>query len=269
MKKTLIMLAAALICLSSCNQGVSTETHKRIVDSLVQLIPKPANTTSMEFEGQQYTIAPIADYMVLKEGANKQIHEWHYMLKNGEKMNWNVNKTRSAFLVPRNTLDTLINALNSQFVIFYFGVDREGTGAISLYYSGVVYEGNDQSRLKLLELNDADGHPCIFDMSYPCPTCDHLSVHMQSADVGGLPPSTIVSWVEGGDSLGLHGSITPTGNFTFYEDTDVTYTFKADRGYKISMLKVDDTVFSTNIPSSYTFDNVAGSHNISVKYTKQ
>lgn len=267
MKHVLILLAAASVWLTSCKQGVPTETHQRIVDSLVKMIPK--GRLSLQIPGQtQYTVAPISDYMVLKDGANKQIHEWHYMLKNGEKISWDVNKVRSAFLVPRNTLDTLINDLSAQFVIFYLGIDQQGTGAISLYYSGVVYDNNDPSELKLIELKNADGHPCIFDMSFPCPKCDELSVHMQSSDVGGLPPSTIISWVENGGD-GEHGTIAPLGNVTAYEDTDVTYTFRPDKGYDIEELKVDDTVFNTNIPTQYTFDNVSGSHNICVKYKKQ
>jgi hypothetical protein len=267
MKRTLLLLTvAAGFLFTSCNQGVSTETHQRIVDSLVQLIPPGAKShlTNMAAQ-QQYTIAPIADFMVLKAGANKQIQEWHTTLKNKVEIKWDVNKNRTAFMVPRNTLDTLINSLNCPFVVFYLGIDKEGTGAMSLYYTGVEYVNKDPSQLTEIDIKNAAGESCVFDQTFPCPKCEKIGIHTQSSDVGGLPPSTIISWVLD-DSP---GKISPVGNVVSYKDTSVTYTFTPNPGYEIEKLIIDDSEIKREIPTKYTFNNVKGSHNISVKFKQK
>lgn len=62
------------------------------------------------------------------------------------------------------------------------------------------------------------------------------------------------------------GSITPNGTEKVVEDSNKTYTVKADDGYYIAYVKVDGV--SVGAVSTYTFENVSENHTIEAFFNK-
>lgn len=269
MKQLLLSLLFACslgMLFSSCSTGSSDDvaTLQRKVDSLTKLVPasRGGAMTSNLAANSQFSVAPTAaSYWYVSDAANKQIQEWHTVLKNGGRIDWDKNKGRTAFMVPAITLDTLINSLGCQYVVFYIGIDQQGTKEMSLFYTGV--QQTDPNTLSEIEMRNNVGEKCVFDFSYPCPKCDKIGIHVGSAGIGGQPAPSVFSFVV--DDGGMHGSISPDGQKVYYNTTTATYTFHPDKDYVV------DSVIANNVPVqtdgvSYTFENLSGSNEIKVKY---
>jgi hypothetical protein len=67
-------------------------------------------------------------------------------------------------------------------------------------------------------------------------------------------------------SAGTGGIITPSGNVPVYYDSSKTFQITEDEGYHIFQLLVDS--LSTEIDSSYTFNNVKENHTIEALFSK-
>ena len=65
-------------------------------------------------------------------------------------------------------------------------------------------------------------------------------------------------------SVGIGGSITPSGATTVLKGGSQTYTISADSGYKIKDVKVDGV--SQGVITTYTFDNVTSNHTIEATF---
>lgn len=260
MRHTLLVLMLGIL-LASCVAGDSERAialQKR-VDSLTKLLPAKPGVIAA---AQQYSTAPTANsYWYVAAAATKQIQEWHTTLKTGRRINWDKNKGRTAFLVPAITLDTLINSLQSKYVVFYIGIDEQGTKEMNLFYTGVK-QLNDTT-LEEIEMKNLAGEKCVFDLSYPCPQCNSIGIHVSSSGIGGQPPATIFSQVEGGN-----GTISPDGNRTFYSIKPAVYTFTPDNGYTINKVMVNGSE-ATIQGNTYTFKTFTGSNEITVSFKSE
>lgn len=269
MKHAYLFLVVCCSLMASCGQGDTGRTAElqRQVDSLTKLVPagRAGAKTSSLAANTQFSVAPTAaSYWYVSDAANKQVQEWHATVKSGTKIDWNVNKGRTAFMVPAITLDTLINSLGCQYVVFYIGIDQQGSKEMSLFYTGVKQDGDNLSEI---EMKNSEGEKCVFDLTYPCPQCDKIGVHVASSGIGGQPPVAIFASVEN-DNGAQHGTISPEGNKLYYNTTSAKYTFIADVGYTVGTVKFDTTIIQTN-GKDHTFQNLSGSHVLSVKFTKQ
>ena len=75
---------------------------------------------------------------------------------------------------------------------------------------------------------------------------------------------TITPSVVGG--VGGHGTISPADDQTVDYGATPKFTFKADEGYGVAVVRVDGDIVSVS-DASYTFAAVTGNHTISVSYT--
>jgi len=263
MKKAFIILSLGLFFASCGSRGDDPIIAlQKQVDSLTQLVPASIETKNENFSTNITDAAepPFSDYYVLSEGANKQIQDWHSVLKNGDKIDWEKNKGRTAFMIPASTLKHLINDLNSKFVVFYIGIDKNGSKEMSLFYTGVKI--NNDSTLSETPLINEQGMNCVFDLGYPCPKCVSIGIHESSAGIGGTPPATFFAQVIGGN-----GKISPDGETKVYDSRkSVSYTFKPDPNYQVGEVKVNDSVIRS-IGNTYTFSNAKGSNIITVRFS--
>ena len=67
-------------------------------------------------------------------------------------------------------------------------------------------------------------------------------------------------------TVGVNGSISPSGNVSVREGLDQTFTITPDKGYAVSNVKIDGK--SIGAVKSYTFENVKKSHTIEVIFMK-
>mgnify|MGYP003177447230 CR=1 FL=1 len=67
-------------------------------------------------------------------------------------------------------------------------------------------------------------------------------------------------------TVGVNGSISPSGNVSVREGRDQTFTITPDKGYAVSNVKIDGK--SIGAVKSYTFENVKKSHTIEVIFMK-
>lgn len=67
-------------------------------------------------------------------------------------------------------------------------------------------------------------------------------------------------------SAGIGGSISPKGVTTVSQKSDLTVMVEADRGYHVADVLVDNR--SVGAVSRYTFENIAASHVITAKFTR-
>ena len=66
---------------------------------------------------------------------------------------------------------------------------------------------------------------------------------------------------------GAHGSITPEGAVTVYHGENKTFNFTSDAGYHIDKVWIDGvTNLAAALNGSYTFNNISGSHDITVSF---
>ena len=67
-------------------------------------------------------------------------------------------------------------------------------------------------------------------------------------------------------TVGVNGSISPSGNVSVREGLDQTFTITPDKGYAVSNVKIDGK--SIGAVKSYTFENVSRTHTIEVIFMK-
>ena len=67
-------------------------------------------------------------------------------------------------------------------------------------------------------------------------------------------------------TVGVNGSISPSGNVSVREGLDQTFTITPDKGYAVSNVKIDGK--SIGAVKSYTFENVRRTHTIEVIFMK-
>ena len=67
-------------------------------------------------------------------------------------------------------------------------------------------------------------------------------------------------------TVGVNGSISPSGNVSVREGRDQTFTITPDKGYAVSNVKIDGK--SIGAVKSYTFENVSRTHTIEVIFMK-
>ena len=67
-------------------------------------------------------------------------------------------------------------------------------------------------------------------------------------------------------TVGVNGSISPSGDVSVREGRDQTFTITPDKGYAISNVKIDGK--SIGAVKSYTFENVSRTHTIEVVFMK-
>jgi hypothetical protein len=232
------------ILFSSCGGaagGDDMATLQRKVDSLTKLLPAEGNVFQNRFSAsaraaRNVTTMPwAADYLVPADGANQQIQNWHAVVKATTALHWDVNKNRTAFMVPANTLDSLINSKNADYVVFYLGINTDGDKTINLFYTGVT---QDDTTLSEMEFKNSNQVKCVFDLSYPCPKCNSIGIHVPSEGIGGQTPAVIDAEVDGGN-----GTVSPNGISTYYKSpTNAKFTFKPDNGYQIDEVTLDGTL---------------------------
>ncbi len=246
MKQILLLLFVAF-SLTSCSSGSSDDvaTLQRKVDSLTKLVPAEGTTHVNRFSTQAFAArgvppgTPAAAFLVAAEGANKQIQEWHSLCKNTPGLHWNVNKNRTAFMVPAVTLDTLINHNGADYVVFYFGINASNDKSINLFYTGVKQQ---DTILTEMEFKNGDNVNCVFDMSFPCPQCNSVGIHVSSNGIGGEPPASVSANVIGGN-----GKISPDGISTYYTTPKtVKYSFTPDSGFQVDKVTLNGEEKQTN-----------------------
>ena len=66
-------------------------------------------------------------------------------------------------------------------------------------------------------------------------------------------------------SAGAGGSIAPQGNVEIDQGGNITFTITPEMGYSVAEILVDGVI--VDITTTYTFENVAGDHTISVSFT--
>ena len=67
-------------------------------------------------------------------------------------------------------------------------------------------------------------------------------------------------------TVGVNGSISPSGNVSVREGRDQTFTITPDKGYAVANVKIDGK--SIGAVKSYTFENVKGNHTIEAIFMK-
>jgi hypothetical protein len=246
MKQILLVLFVAL-SLASCSSGNSDDVAalQRKVDSLTKLVPTDGTMHVNRFSAQAFAArgvpqgTPAAAFLVAADGANKQIQEWHALCKKTPGLDWNVNKNRTAFMVPAVTLDTLINHKGADYVVFYFGINASNDNKINLFYTGVKQQ---DTTLTEMEFKNGDNVNCVFDMSFPCPQCNSVGIHVSSNGIGGEPPASVSANVIGGN-----GKISPDGISTYYTTPKtVKFSFTPDQGFTVDEVKLNGVVTQTN-----------------------
>jgi uncharacterized protein YkwD len=65
-------------------------------------------------------------------------------------------------------------------------------------------------------------------------------------------------------AAGSGGSISPEGNVSVYQGSNITFTFTPNSGYSVDEVVVDGD--SKNLTTSYTFSNVSSNHTIEVNF---
>ena len=169
-------------------------------------------------------------------------------------VNYNINKA-----VPSGTVLKLSGYVKTDNLI--------GSGAkIVLNGAGMespVYSGTQNwtyfEVIKTLTENITLGELC-YDLQWSTG-----SVWFQGARVESLTVKTLYT-IDASSSEG--GTISHNGQKSIAEGDNATYTFTADTGYEIDTVTVDGTAVEIS-GNTYTFENVAANHTISVIFKKK
>lgn len=214
---------------------------------------------------------PANSYYVSTGQANQDIHNWHTLLKNDQNLYPDVNKNRTAFIVPAVTLDSIINGMHCTNVVFYLGMNYF-THEISLYYDGAWQ--TSASNFVELPLMDANKIGVFFDNGLPCPVCGSAGdIHLNSPITpGSMPKQYINAYMYNQDELlNIAGTIKPVGSVLVPYYSDETFTYSAKQGWFLDTLVIDNTILAGSLQNpitenaqSKTFSKVARPHQIGV-----
>lgn len=272
MKHAYLFLVAFAFLMASCGQGDTEKTAslQRQVDSLTKLVPAGANAphTSEAFaaSGQNgpFETMAIGAYYMPTTTANTLIQNYHslFVANGGAHQDAKIpsnNMKRSSFVIPRTTLQALIDAdkSNCEYVVFYLGYDKDSKN-IDLIYTGITPVSGSPGEFTEITYPDPNdpNQQMVFDNGWPCPNCDGIGVH---AKLGGLSTAIYCS-------VGAHGKISPSGDIiNIPYGHDASFTITPDNDHELDSLILDgQNVVSPANP--FLIPKVKETHILSVKF---
>jgi hypothetical protein len=281
MKHTLLVLLGALcLGLASCSGGGNADVatiKKQTIDSISGELEKRGIHVNFSVQANAATVtlstAPITNYYYPADKADTMVQSYHALFKkNAQGFHQpavldTANLNRTAFVIPANTLQQLLNAPNNcPYVAFYIGYDNS-TKLISLFYTGVVPVPNfTDSFTEITMINPTNNRRSVFDNGYPCPTCNYIGIHTLMGPFN----SQIFAWVKA-DENGASGTISPSGTVNVKYGTSQAFTFTPGANCVVDTFWVDDTAFfqgNQRFGTQYTFGSVKEEHQIDVRFKR-
>lgn len=238
------------ILFSSCGGaagGDDMATLQRKVDSLTKLLPAGTNnlhtTEAFAATGQTgpFETMEIGAYYMPTTTANTLIQNYHslFVANGGTHQDAKIpsqNLKRSSFVIPRTTLQALIDGdkSNCEYVVFYLGYDKDSKN-LDLIYTGITPVSGSPGEFTEITYPDPNdpNQQMVFDNGWPCPTCDGIGVHSKLKDLSSVIYVT----------TGSHGKLSPSGDMiSVGYGHDTSFTIKPDSGYELDELKLDGEV---------------------------